>query len=501
MTESEDDSMKYISTRNTSAKPRELTSAQAILEGIPTDGGLFVPTNIPRISAGDFDALTHMNYPERAAYVLAKFLDDFDLDELYEDCEKAYSTSRFSPSPANIKSLSGGIYALELWHGNTASFEDIAESLLPYLIKRARKIVGEDKTVHLLTATTGDTGKAAIDAFCDINGTKVTVFYPENGVSELQKLQMQTSLGKNVYVSAVRGSFDDVQSGVITLLSSERVRAAAEAKGYILSCAGSLNWGVIAAQTVCYISAYCDLCNSREIVMGDRVNLAVPCGSFGGLISAYIALKMGLPIDRIICAANSNDTAAKFINNGIYDRRRKAEQTISSSIDIVVPSNIERLIYILGGSALTSDFAEQLSRKGYYTAPADLTDEIKKYFSAYSVSEDDTMAEIYLEYEKDGYLLDPHTAVALGSTVKLRLDTGNVKKTVIASTASPYKFASSVCDALGILSGKDILETADILSEKTGTPIPSSISEARDREARFREIINRGEMYDLIFDS
>lgn len=499
MTESEDDTMKYISTRDTSANPREISSAEAIIEGIAPDGGLYIPKSIPRISAGDFDALMHMNYPERAAYVLAKFLDDYDIDELYEDCEKAYSTENFSPSPIAVKKLSSNMYSLELWHGRTCAFKDLALTLMPRLLSRALKTTGEKKTMHILVATSGDTGKAALEGYRDIDGVKITCFYPADGVSEIQKLQMQTSSGKNVYTAGVRGSFDDVQSGVKTILSSERLHAAAEAKGYILGSANSINWGRLVPQVVYYISAYCDLCSAGEIETGDRVNIAVPTGNFGNILAAYIAMKMGLPVDRFICASNSNNVLTDFINTGVYDRRRALQKTITPSMDIILASNIERLICLFGGAELTVDLMEQLSRKGYYKAPEGLMDEIRKYFSAYSANEDDTMAEIYLEWEKDGYLLDPHTAVALGSVVKFRLDTGNVKKTIIASTASPYKFAPSVCDALGILSGKDIFETMDILSEKTGTEIPTPLTEVRTKEIRFRDIIDKGDMMELAF--
>lgn len=491
--------MKYISTRDTDLYPRSVTSAEAIKEGLAPDGGLYIPLVFPRISAGDFDALIHMNYPERAALVLSRFLDDYDLDELYEDCAEAYSEARFPGGPAPMHKLSDDVYSLELWHGPTCAFKDMALQLMPRLLSRALKMTGEDKTIHILVATSGDTGKAALEGYSDVDGVKITVFYPVDGVSEMQKRQMQTTLGDNVYVAAVEGNFDDAQTGVKRIFSDERLKEKAAEQGFIFGSANSINWGRLVPQIVYYISSYCDLCASGEIELGDKVNIAVPTGNFGNIFAAYLAMRMGLPVNRFICASNSNNVLTDFINTGVYDRTREFYKTISPSMDILVSSNLERLIYTLGGAEMTKDLMEQLSRKGKYTAPDSLMFEIRKYFSAYSLDEDETKEEIRETWKGDGYLIDPHTAVGLGCVRKFRLDTGDVKKTILASTASPYKFAPAVCDAIGCPTDDSIFKTLSALSAKTGTEIPTPLSSAEKLDVRFTEVIRKDEMADLVF--
>jgi threonine synthase len=491
--------MKYISTRDVGLNPHSVSSAEAIKEGLAPDGGLYIPTSIPRLSAGDFDALIHMSYPERAAMILSKFLNDYDLDELYADCEEAYSDKRFPGGPAPLHKLSDGTYALELWHGPTSAFKDMALQIMPRLLSRALTMTGEDKTIHILVATSGDTGKAALEGYSGVDKVKITVFYPEDGVSEMQKRQMQTTLGNNVYVAAVKGNFDDAQTGVKRIFADESLREKAAQNGFIFGSANSINWGRLVPQIVYYFSAYCDLCASEEIILGDKVNIAVPTGNFGNIFAAYLAMRMGLPVNRFICASNSNNVLTDFINTGVYDRTREFYKTISPSMDILVSSNLERLLRTVGGAETTCSLMEQLSKYGKYKAPESLMTEIRKYFSAYCMNEDETADEIRGTWENEGYLIDPHTAVGLGCVKKFRLDTGDITKTILASTASPYKFAPAVCDAIGVEYGDDIFDTLSLLSEKTHTPIPAPLASAKELDIRFTEVINKEDMADLVF--
>lgn len=492
--------MKYFSTRDTRENPAKVTSAEAIKKGLAPDGGLYIPESFPTISDGDFDALTKMNYAERATFVLSRFLDDYDIDLLYDDCEEAYSEKRFPGGAAPLRKLDNGIFTLELWHGPTSAFKDMALQIMPRLLSRALEMTGEEKTIHILVATSGDTGKAALEGYSGVKGVKITVFYPVDGVSKMQKLQMQTTRGDNVYVAAVEGNFDDTQNGVKEIFSDRELAEKAEKAGFFFGSANSINWGRLAPQIVYYVSAYCDLINSGEIKYGDKINIAVPTGNFGNIFAAYIAKKMGLPVNRFICASNSNNVLTDFINTGVYDRNREFYKTISPSMDILISSNLERLIYTLGGAELTVDLMNQLKEKGKYTAPESLMEKIRASFSGYCMNEDETSREIADTYNNESYLIDPHTAVGLGCLKKYRRDTGDSTKTVLASTASPYKFAPAVCEALGIEHEKeDIFALLDKLSANTNTAVPTPLSSAASLDVRFTDVIKKEEMPDLIF--
>ncbi len=494
--------MKYLSTRDTRENPAKVSSAEAIKKGLAPDGGLYIPEAFPLISEGDFDALTKMNYAERATFILSRFLDDYDMDELYADCAEAYSDVRFTGGrgPAPITKQNDGVYTLELWHGPTSAFKDMALQIMPRLLSRALTMTGEKNLIHILVATSGDTGKAALEGYSGVDGVRITVFYPVDGVSAMQKRQMQTTLGDNVYVCAVEGNFDDTQNGVKAIFSSEELAAKALENGQLFGSANSINWGRLVPQIVYYVSAYCDMIVTGDIKFGDKINIAVPTGNFGNIFAAYIAKKMGLPVNKFICASNSNNVLTDFINTGVYDRTREFYKTISPSMDILISSNLERLIYTLGGAEVTVDLMAQLKENGKYTAPEALMAKIRESFVGYCMNEDETSAEIAKTWADEKYLIDPHTAVGLGCVKKYRANTDDKTKTVLASTASPYKFAPAVCDAIGLDSSSvDVFDLPALLSNKTGTDIPKPLSDALKLDIRFTEVIKKEEMPDLIF--
>ncbi len=492
--------MKYKSTRDARLNPDFESSATAIKNGLAPDGGLYIPEEIPTLTEADFDALKDMTYPERAAFTLGKFLTDYDKKLLLADCEDAYSAERFPGGAAPIHKMENDIYSLELWHGPTSAFKDMALQIMPKLLSRALTMTGEKRTAHILVATSGDTGKAALEGYSNVPGVKITVFFPEEGVSRMQKLQMQTTRGNNVYVTGVVGNFDDTQNGVKAIFSDASLAEKADREGFFFSSANSINWGRLAPQIVYYISAYCDLVKSAEIKFGDKINVAVPTGNFGNILAAYIAREMGLPISRLICASNSNNVLTDFINTGIYDRTREFFKTISPSMDILISSNLERLISLLGGAELTAELMAELKENGKYTAPESLMEKIRGVFSGYSMSEDETTAEIGGTFKNDGYLIDPHTAVGLGCVKKYRAESGDNTPTVLASTASPYKFTPAVMEALGLSAeGDDIFALMGTLAEKTGTEIPAPLADAAGLPVRFTGVITPDEMPALPF--
>ena len=340
--------MYYVSTRDVS---RRLTASQAIVDGLSRDGGLYLPEQIPQITTEEIKALAALSYPERAAKIMKRYLDEFTEEELLGFAKNAYGPAKFdTPAAAPVVKLTENTYIQELWHGPTCAFKDMALQMLPYLLAASLKKTGEEKTVCILVATSGDTGKAALEGFRDVDRTKILVFYPDGGVSDMQKLQMVTQEGKNVGVCAVRGNFDDAQTGVKRIFSDEALREELAGRGYFLSSANSINWGRLLPQIVYYVSAYCDLLNTGAIEAGDAVNFCVPTGNFGNILSGFYAKKMGVPIGRLICASNENNVLTDFIKTGTYDRNRPFYQTASPSMDILISSNLERLLSLLSGS-------------------------------------------------------------------------------------------------------------------------------------------------------
>ena len=410
--------MNYRSTRDTSNTPSFVSSAEAIKKGLAPDGGLYMPHMIPKLSSMDIAALRPLSYARRASYILSMFLSDYDRDALTKDCEAAYSEEKFPGGAAPICKIDDTLMSLELWHGPTCAFKDMALQIMPRLLSRALTMTGEDKKARILVATSGDTGKAALEGYRDVEGVDITVFYPVDGVSRMQKMQMTTQEGDNVNVCAVYGNFDDAQNGVKAIFSDKALAESALEDGMFFSSANSINWGRLAPQIVYYISAYCDLIENGTISDGDEVNVCVPTGNFGNIFAAYIARMMGLPLGRLICASNSNCVLTDFIKTGTYDRTREFFKTMSPSMDILISSNLERLLYVIGGAALTSELMEELKKNGKYTMPASLHKEVCDVFAGYYLDEAETAATIREVFEKNGYLADTHTGV--GSLSLLR---------------------------------------------------------------------------------
>ncbi len=490
--------MNYISTRDTSEKPRSISSAQAIKTGLAPDSGLFMPESIPQLDEAALLRLTEMTYAERATEILSMFLTDYDRDALLGDCTEAYSEARFPGGAAPVVPIGDGMYSLELWHGPTCAFKDMALQIMPRLLSRALTMTGEERLAHILVATSGDTGKAALEGYRDVPGVRISVFYPDDGVSAMQKCQMITQEGENVFVTAVNGNFDDAQNGVKKIFADHALADAAEASGMFFSSANSINWGRLAPQIVYYISAYCDLVSENEIFMGDVVNVCVPTGNFGNIFAAYIAKQMGLPLGRLICASNSNCVLTDFFNDGEYDKRRTFFKTMSPSMDILISSNLERLLYAIGGSEFTAERMASLNGEGSYKIPYKIQEELAETFSGYSLNEAETGEVIKRIFEEKGYLADPHTAVGIGCAEKYIEETGDSRKIILASTASPYKFAADVCKSLDIEPASD--EPMDIitaLENATDTKAPAQLTRTLTMPVRFGGVIDPADMPDV----
>lgn len=488
--------MKYQSTRDTSEK--KYTSAQVIKQGIAPDGGLFVPDEIPTLSCQDILSLCPLSYPERAAKILSMFLPDYSYDELLGDCLEAYSSEKFVGGAAELKKIYNDLYSLELWHGPTAAFKDMALQIMPRLLSRALEKTGEKNDALILVATSGDTGKAALEGYRDIDKIKIMVFYPENGVSRVQKLQMATQLGSNVNVCAIDGNFDDAQTGVKKIFSDAHISQLLGERGYILSSANSINWGRLVPQTVYYISAYCDLVASNSIKAGDKINVCVPTGNFGNIFAAYITKLMGLPINRLVCASNTNNVLTDFLRSGEYNRNRQFHLTSSPSMDILISSNLERLIYLCAGAQKTAEYMKQLSDKGVYRVDGDIMSKINQNFTGYFANEEQTAQTIKKYLEEHSYLCDTHTAVGLSCAEQYINETGDTTPMVVASTASPYKFAQDVCKAITGETEQDPLGALDKLSDMTGTEITYPLRNIAQRQIRFTNSVHVSDMTDEV---
>ena len=490
--------MLYKSTR--SNQPAAKSAAEVIKEGLAADGGLFVPESIPTISLEEIKALCKEDYPTRAATVLSKFLTDYTYEELLADCQEAYGEKSFVGGAAPLVNIHDSLEALELWHGPTAAFKDMALQIMPRLLSRALKKTGENRTALILVATSGDTGKAALEGYKDVDQIKITVFYPEDGVSRVQKLQMATQTGSNVNVCAIRGNFDDAQNGVKEIFGDPTLSKTLDQNGYFFSSANSINWGRLAPQIVYYISAYCDLLNTGKCKLGESFNVCVPTGNFGNIFAAYLAKQMGLPIHHMVCASNTNNILTDFLHTGTYDRNRNFYLTMSPSMDILISSNLERLLYFTAGSDQTAAYMSALKKDGRYTVDADILAKIRESFSGYYTDEEQTAQTIKGTYEKYGYLADTHTAVAIHAAEEYQKDSGDLRPMIIDSTASPYKFANNVYRAI---TGKDAtsdLDALDELSALTHTKIPYPLSGISTRKVIFDRVINREEMQKVILE-
>ena len=492
--------MYYVSTRDHSL---QYTPAQAIAQGLSRDGGLFLPVSIPKLPEGALKKMTGMTYQQRAQYIMSLYLEDFTAEELGQFAEKAYGPDKFdTPAVAPLKKVDDGTYCLELWHGPTCAFKDMALQMLPYLLTASLKKNQEEKTVCILVATSGDTGKAALEGFKDVDHTKIMVFYPKDGVSDIQQLQMATQEGANVGVSAVVGNFDDAQTGVKTLFSDESLREELAQRGYFLSSANSINWGRVLPQIVYYISAYCDLLAQGAVTEGEPVNFCVPTGNFGNILSAFYAKEMGLPIGRLLCASNSNNVLTDFIATGKYDRNRPFYNTVSPSMDILISSNLERLLYLLSGGddKLVAGYMKELSDTGCYQVSEEMRKKIQSVFVGGFSSEAETEATIGKMMDEHKYLIDTHTAVAFHVLEQYRKKTGDQTKTVVASTASPFKFCDAVLDALNVTDKATGTALLDQLAEVSGMPAPQPLATLKDKQVRFTSWTEKEQMRAVVTD-
>ena len=486
--------MNYRSTRSADGS---FTSAQVIKQGLAADGGLFVPTSLPTLDEAAVVALSKMNYSERAAYILGLFLTDYSAEELDEMAKKAYSRRNFGSNPAPLAKLADD-YVLELWHGPTSAFKDMALQIMPLLLSKSLEKTGEKRDALILVATSGDTGKAALEGYKDTPHISIQVFYPENGVSNIQKRQMQTQDGKNVSVCAIKGNFDDAQTGVKNIFADKEIADTLSKKGKFLSSANSINFGRLAPQIVYYISAYCDLIKNHQIAYGERINVCVPTGNFGNILAAYIAKRMGLPLGKLICASNSNNVLTDFFETGVYDRNRPFHATISPSMDILISSNLERLIWFAAGEEETARLMKLLNSDGRYHISDSVKAELDKDFAAFWCSESETADEIRRIYSDFNYLCDTHTAVAMNAARKYKEKTGDDAKIIIASTASPYKFSPAVCKALGICYTGDEFAAIASLSEATSVPVPENLAKLSGKSPRFTDSIEKSDMAERV---
>lgn len=484
--------MNYFSTRNSTEK---VTASQAMAMGLAPDGGLFVPESLPQVDLSFISELCGMDYRGRAAKIMKLYLEEFSEDELAEYVASAYSDNFDCKEVAPLHFVDNTTAFLELWHGPTCAFKDMALQILPYLLTSSLKKTGENREVCILVATSGDTGKAALEGFADVKGTKIFVFYPSGGVSDIQRLQMVTQSGDNVGVCAVKGNFDDAQTGVKKIFGDTAFSSEISERGFFLSSANSINWGRLLPQIVYYFSAYCDYVSSGKIKLGNEINVCVPTGNFGNILAGWFAKQMGLPIKRFICASNANNVLTDFINTGVYDKNRKFHLTISPSMDILVSSNLERLLYMLCGDEKTSAFMQQLSCDGKYDVGGEVRDTIRALFSAGYCDDNMTCSKIAETWKQANYLIDTHTAVAASVLDGYRQATGDTTPAVVVSTASPFKFAADVCKALELRNVTDPLKS---LSEYCLLDVPAPLSGLDTREVRFDKVTNKEDMLEVI---
>ena len=488
--------MKYISTRGGEAFG--VSSAYAIKTGLAADGGLYMPQRIPKISEDFLREISSLSYPERASKVLSLFLTDYTYEELLADASAAYSGEKFTPSPAPISSLGENTYMLELWHGPTSAFKDMALQIMPRLFVRALKKCGEERTALILVATSGDTGKAALEGYRDVLGTKIKVFYPIDGVSRVQKKQMQTQEGENVSISGIVGNFDDAQTGVKKIFSDTDFARELDREGVFLSSANSINWGRLVPQIVYYVSAYCDMYTSDAINMGEEIDVCVPTGNFGNIFAAYIAKLMGVPINTLVCASNKNNVLTDFLACGEYNKNRDFHTTMSPSMDILISSNLERLLYTVVGCEKTAEYMKKLSEDGKYRVEASDFKKISESFVGYYTDESDCQNTVRETYKNIGSLIDTHTAVAVSAAKRYMKDSSTARKMLVVSTASPYKFAADVYASLGGERPEDDLLAPDMLENLTGVVMPAPLAALKGKEAIHTGVINKDDMKESV---
>ena len=485
--------MNYSSTRGNS---EQVTSAEAIIKGLASDEGLFVPDSLPPIDEDFIESLVPLNYEERAAKVLGLFLTDYSPAEIQDCVTKAYGQGKFDcQAKAPVTDL-GDMQVLELWHGPTSAFKDMALQLLPQLMSTALKKTGEKSQVLILVATSGDTGKAALEGFKDVPQISIMVFYPEGGVSRIQQLQMVTQEGANVNVTAVKGNFDDAQSGVKEIFADSDFAQKLAGQNVKLSSANSINWGRLVPQIVYYFSAYADLRKAGKITKGEAINFTVPTGNFGNILAAFYAQQMGLPIHKLVCASNANNVLTDFLHSGRYDRNRQFFKTITPSMDILISSNLERLLYHLtNDKAKVAGWMQDLKTQGAYETDGQTRQLLQEKFWADWVDDQATQACIHKVYQQHKYILDTHTAVAWQVAENYQKATGDDHKMVVVSTASPYKFNGSVLNALEVSTeGLDEFALLAKLQELNTNPIPQGLGALKQKAARHQDVCAKTDM-------
>ena len=493
--------MFFTSTRDNNVK---VTASKAIADGISPDGGLYIPEAIPQLSAEEIKALCNASYIERAKKVLGLYLTDFTEEELSYCVEGAYKEGKFnSPFVAPVVNLHDNVNILELFRGPTCAFKDMALQILPYLLTVSAKKNLKDKEIVILVATSGDTGKAALEGFKDVEGTRILVFYPNDGVSPMQKLQMTTQEGANVGVCAIYGNFDDCQTGVKNIFTNKEILDRFEQNNLVFSSANSINWGRLAPQIVYYVSAYCDMINNGAIKYGDKINVVVPTGNFGNILAAYFAKEMGLPINKLICASNANKVLTDFIETGVYDRNRDFYTTVSPSMDILISSNLERLLYMLCGrdSDIINGWFTELKEKGVYKISDDVKAKIQEVFVAGCCDDTATAETINKTFNEYDYLADTHTSVAINVCDAYIEKTGDMTPVVVASTASPFKFSKAVLSAVeGEKEYADEFSTVAALEKISSLEAPEQLSALKGKEVRFTQVTSKENMADVVFN-
>lgn len=488
-------SILYSSTRDDSVK---VTASEAILKGLAPDGGLFVPDSIPALDKSLVE-FSKMTYQEVAYEVMKLFLDDFTKEELLHCINSAYD-SKFDTTKMAPLVKADGAYFLELFHGKTIAFKDMALSILPHLLTTSAKKNNVKNDIVILTATSGDTGKAALAGFADVPGTKIIVFYPKDGVSPIQEKQMVTQKGNNTYVVSIKGNFDDAQTGVKKIFSDKELEKKMDDAGFQFSSANSINIGRLVPQVVYYVYAYAQLLANGEINENEKINVVVPTGNFGNILAAFYAKNMGLPINKLICASNENKVLYDFFTTGEYDRNREFILTTSPSMDILISSNLERLIYRISGNDANknAELMKELRETGKYTITDSMKSQLKDFYGNYA-SEDEDAKTIKRIYEETGYVIDTHTSVAATVYNKYRAETKDDTKTVIASTASPYKFTRSVMNAIDTkYDSLSDFELVDELAKISKVKVPNAIEEIRTAKVLHDTTVEVNEMKDIV---
>ena len=479
--------MQFFSTRDQS---RRVSASQAIAQGLSEEGGLFVPESFPQVDVG---ALCELDYPAMAAAILREYLTDYDPDFLAGAAAQTYGAA-FGGKAGCLAPVEGETWALELWHGPTCAFKDYALQLMPKLLVEAKRNLGRTEKTLILVATSGDTGKAALDGYHDIPGVEIAVFYPTGGTSEIQRLQMATQEGANVAVYAVRGNFDDAQTGVKRVFADKDIAARLAERNIRLSSANSINWGRLVPQIVYYFAAYARLLKAGRIALGDEVDFCVPTGNFGDILAGYYAKRMGLPVGRLVCASNKNNVLTDFLRTGAYTARREFYKTSSPSMDILVSSNLERLLYHMAGAEKVKGWMKQLFETGSYEVEPEVMERIRADFGAACADDETAAAQIRSLFEEQGYLCDPHTAVAFSAA---RRNKGDAPM-VVLSTASPFKFPKDVLAALGQPLPEDEFEAMAALAQYAGQPAPQALACLRSLPERFSTTIRPDALRDVV---